>query len=303
MIPFNYHHLYYFYVIAEEGSVTKAAGRLRLSQSSLSMQLGSLENFLERKLFNREGKKLFLTEEGQHILSYAKAIFDLGEELSDSLGDRAIKGQLRIQIGVSGNVPKSFVDALLKYLFNHKKSTYITVVERTIEEMIAALSIHKLDMILNDLPHQAPADDGIQNHLIAKIPVVLCSNKQLAKAIKHIPEDLDKIPMILPTAQSQTYHSLQEYFLSHKIKPNVIAEIQDLELVRRLVLSGKGIAPINEITILKGPAKEALKILGKPGQLNIHDSIYLIKKDRKNPHPLVTDVIENFSIKYRRDGR
>lgn len=296
MLPFNYHHLYYFYAIAEEGSVTKAAKKLRLSQSSLSMQLGQFENFLEKKLFEREGKKLYLTEDGRHILSYAKSIFDLGEELSDSLGDRARKGKLRIQIGVSSYVPKSIVDTVLQYLFDHNQPTYINVIEKNMGQMIKDLALHKLDMILNDFPYQASAEQGIENHLLGKIPVLLCANKQLAKKVKQIPKDLNKVPIILPTSQSNTYHAIQEYFLSHKIKPNTLAEIQDLELVRRLVLAGKGIAPINEISILKAPTKEKLVIIGKKTQLNIHDSVYLIKKERKIPHPLVMDLLENFRI-------
>lgn len=296
MIPFNYHHLYYFYVIAEEGSVTGAAKKLRLSQSSLSMQLKQFEDFLEKKLFIREGRKLFLTEEGTHILSYAKAIFDLGQELADSIGDRKTKEKLRIQIGVSGYIPKSFIDTLLNFLFKQNNMAYINLVEKSVSEMIEDLKVHKLDMVLNDLPHQAPAEEGIQNHIIANIPVLLCANTELAKKVRRLPDDLERVPMILPTAQSQTYHALQEYFLSHKIEPHVIAEIQDLELVRRLVLQGKGIAPMNQITITKGPAKEKLKVIGKSGDLNIHDSIYLIKKSRKNSHPLVTRTLEHFTI-------
>lgn len=296
MLPFNYHHLYYFYMIAEEGSVTKAAEKLRLAQSSLSMQLSQFEGFLDKKLFVREGKKMLLTEDGNYILSYAKAIFDLGQELSDSLGDRAKQSQLRIQIGVSPLIAKAFVDSLLNYLLKQKNMPYIDVVEKDFKDMLKDLSTHKLDMILNDLPHQAPADHRIQNYLIASIPVALCVSTEFSKKIKKIPEDLDGQPMILPTSQSQTYHALQEYFLTHKVQPKVIAEIQDIELVRRLVLTGKGIAPINEITIRSAPSKDKLAILGKPDQLKIHDSIYLIKKERKNPHPLVEDLLQKFKI-------
>jgi len=304
MIPFNYHHLYYFYVIAEAGSVTAAAKTLRLSQSSLSMQLAQFEVFLERKLFLREGRRLYLTEDGSAVLSYAKAIFDLGQELTDALGDRPRTGRLRIQIGVSGLVPKSFVDTLLQFLLAQEEKPLLNVAEKTMEEMMKDLSVHKLDMILSDLPCRAQSDEGIENHRIAHIPVSICAGPALAKKICRIPADLEKAPMIIPTSQSQVYHALQEYFLSRNVKPNIIAEIQDLELVRRLVLAGKGIAPINQWTILKGPAKEKLKILGKPDQLGIFDSVYLIKKARKNKHPLVRRILERFhapSLNFKRN--
>jgi LysR family transcriptional activator of nhaA len=296
MLRFNYHHLYYFYMIAEEGSVTHAAKKLRLAQSSLSMQLGQFEAFLEKKLFLREGKKIFLTEDGIHVLSYAKAIFNLGDELADSLGDRARKGQLRIEIGVTNFVPKSFADTLLNFLYVQNEIPYIQLVEKNLTTMIKKLSVHKLDMILSDSAHKAPAEQGIQNHILAKIPVLLCGSKTLTSRVKRFPADLSKVPMILPTAQSRTYHALHDYFITHKIKPQIIAEIQDLELVRRLVLSGKGIAPINAVTIANAPSKEKLIVIKNSNLLKIYDTIYLIKKERKNPHPLVDKVIKSFKV-------
>ena len=99
MIPFNYHHLYYFYTVARMGGISKARGELRLAQPTLSSQIKQFENFLNVKLFEREGKKLVLTDEGRSILSYAAEIFDTGKELIAHLGDISPRGRPRIQIG------------------------------------------------------------------------------------------------------------------------------------------------------------------------------------------------------------
>src|SRR6187431_748149 len=116
MIPFNFHHLYYFYTIAQAGSVSKAAKELRLSQPALSYQLKRLEDFLNVKLFERKGRGLVLTEEGHSALSYAKQIFDAGKEFADGLRDRSEKGRVRIQIGAMDSIPKTSVSELLKYI-------------------------------------------------------------------------------------------------------------------------------------------------------------------------------------------
>ena len=100
MIPFNYHHLYYFYTIAKTGSITKACDTLRLAQPTLSAQLKQFENYLKVKLFEREKKKLILTEEGRQILFYATEIFDVGREMMDRIDDHSYKGRINIQIGV-----------------------------------------------------------------------------------------------------------------------------------------------------------------------------------------------------------
>ena len=64
MLPFNYHHLYYFYIIARQGSISLAARQLSLAQPTLSAQLKQFEEYLGVKLFNREKKGLSLRKKG-----------------------------------------------------------------------------------------------------------------------------------------------------------------------------------------------------------------------------------------------
>ena len=73
----NYHHLYYFKTIAEEGTVSRAAEKLRLGQPTLSAQLKQFEDQLDVQLFERVNKRLVLTEHGRIALDYAKNILDL----------------------------------------------------------------------------------------------------------------------------------------------------------------------------------------------------------------------------------
>lgn len=296
MIPFNYHHLYYFYNVAKEGSVSRAAKTLRLAQPTLSAQLKQFESWLDRKLFLREGKSLILTEDGLRVLSYAKTIFDAGKEMIDHLTDSPSKGRGRLQIGVSGFIPKTIVDSLIRFVLEKSAGTYISVVEKEPSAMQADLETHKLDMILNDLPFRADREEGLENFLLARIPVVFCASRALAARHRSIPSSLNGAPIILPTAQSQTYHALQEYFLARKIKPDIIAEIQDVEVARRLALSGKGIVPLNRLTATQAPAREKLIILGASARIPVHDTLYLTRKRRQVPHPVVTKILEEFKI-------
>ena len=77
----NYHHLRYFWTVARNGSVRKAAEELKVSQPSISAQLRLLEESLGHKLFRRSGRSLVLTEMGQVVLGYADEIFSTGREL------------------------------------------------------------------------------------------------------------------------------------------------------------------------------------------------------------------------------
>ncbi len=299
MTLFNYHHLYYFYCIAEQGTVTRASQLLRISQPALSSQLKQFESFLGKPLFKRQGKQLILTEEGHFVLGYAKSIFDLGNEMLDGLQDRSLQGKMRIQIGVSTTVPKAVTQALIQYVFQLKPRPHLIIKEGQTRSLIKELDVHALDLVLSDSPEQTSTSSSIQNHLLAKIPVVFCTHRTLAKHYAKIPHSLKEAPIILPTAQSQIYHALQTYFLSHQIAPEIIAEVGDVELVRRMVLDKTGVAPINRFTVLKAPANKDLVILNPKGTPGIFDTIYLIEKKRQVSNPIASEIIKKFKINHQ----
>lgn len=299
MLQFNYHHLYYFYAVAEHGSITKAAQSLRISQPALSAQLRQFEDFLDKNLFERKGRRLELTEDGLFVLGYAKSIFDLGNEMVDGLHDRRLEGKIRVQIGVSTSVPKAVVQALIQFLFQMSPRPHLVLKEAQMPTLLEELNMHGLDLMLSDAPVQQSQDSDIRNHLAAKIPVVFCAHRTIAGQFKNIPKDLQGAPLIMPTAQNQIYHALQTYFQSHSITPDIVAEIGDVELVRRMVLDRQGVAPINRFTVLNAPSHDDMVILNPRGTPGILDTVYLIEKKRRAPNPIAARVIQKLRIQYR----
>ncbi len=296
MIPFNFHHLYYFYSVARHGSMSKAAEELRVSQPALSAQLKQLESFLGIRLFEREKRKLVLTEEGRTALSYAHTIFDAGREFMDSLQDTSQKGRIRIQIGVTNSVGKVFANTLVKLILKISPSAHILLKEDTLESMVENLRDHRLDIVLSDVPYQASAEEGIRNRLAGRIPVVFCAHPRFSASLKRFPESLQNVPIILPTAHSGVYQALQEFFSQHKLSPRIVAEIQDTELIHRMALDGIGIAPLNKYSVQQGTFKGSLMILPRQPKHDIHETIYLISKERKKHNPLVGDILGQFRI-------
>lgn len=299
MIPFNFHHLYYFYTIAQSGSVSQAAKDLRLSQPALSYQLKHLEEYLDVQLFERKGRKLVLTEEGRSALSYAKQIFDMGKEFTDGLRDRSQKGRIKIQIGVLNSIPKSFANALLKFILASEPNVHIQLQEDTLPRMLDDLKDHFLDLILADSPAQTSAEDEIQNHLVAKIPIVFCAHPKLAKQYKKLPRDLQNAPVIFPTSDSRVFHSVQEYLAIHKVTPKIVAEIQDIELAYQMAQDGMGIIPLNLSMVLNAP-KNKLVILNESAKHDIHESIFIITKKRKFQHPITHKILRDFRLQDKR---
>lgn len=297
MIPFNYHHLYYFYMIAKEGSISRATAKLRLAQPTLSAQLKQFEHFLGVQLFIRENRNLILTEEGHQVLAYAKMIFDIGRELKDRMVDlNHKKGRIRIQIGVTPSIPKTITETLLTYLLKTDPTLYIVLVKDKLKKLVQDLEDHVIDVILSDAPFIPHKSHHINNHSIGKVPIVFCAHPDLAKKVKSIPKDLANVPLLLPASSKPIFETLQEYFIEHKIEPNIIAEIEDVEIVRRLALRGYGVAALNLLTVLKAPAKDKLKVLKANSQNTLYENFYLLAKIRKSPHPLVDKLVKHFHI-------
>lgn len=297
MIPFNFHHLFYFYNIAKTGSVSETARKLRISQPALSAQIKQFEKFLGISLFERRGRKLVLTEAGHSALSYANIIFDSGQEFIDGLRDKSQKGVLKIQIGVANSVPKTFAAAVLKFIFGSGFKAQVLLHEDTLGNMTQGVRDHALDMVLSDLPVETAAGEGLQNILLGSSPVGFYVRSSLAGKFKGFPRCLNGAPLILPTAQSRISQAVQEFLARRQLTPQVIAEIQDVELIHRMALDGIGIAPLNRYSVTQSPFSGQLTILDKRPSHQIQDTLYLIRKARQKPHPLVEHLANQFTLK------
>ncbi len=302
MYSINYHHLQYFYTIAKEGGISKASKILYLAQSTLSAQLKLLESSLGRKLFERKNRRLFLTEDGRMVLNYAESIFETGRELEDAIRDRPRAGRVAIQVGILNATPRAFGHAVLECLLKDTTLAHVAVQEGSLAELLAGLSQQKLDVVLSDVRIRSQEQGELFNNLICKIPVVLAAAPQLAKRCRKIPEDLAKVPFILPSLPSQVYNQVMDVLADWNIRPNVIAEVQDIELARRLALAGHGIAPLNEFTVAASLPRGGLKVIGAGRSLGIYESVYLVTRKRKWPNPLVERLIRNFRSLLRAHG-
>lgn len=296
MIPFNFHHLYYFYMVAKERSFSRAARALCISQPSLSAQIRQFESYWNFRLLDREGRQISLTEEGALVFDSAKAIFDLAQELADGMSKQKYRIGSRIQLGVSSAVPKAIADSLVRFILEADPQIHLTLRQDRIETMIEDLMVHKLDLILNDFSYPTSFEENIQNHLIATITMVFCANKKKARKLRDLPQGLDGTPLILPTAPDQTHHAVQNYIHANKIKPRIVAEIQDLEVARALVAMGRGVGLLNSYAVAHSPEKDELSVLRDHSRYKITDTIYLIRRERKIPHPLVTRILKEFRI-------
>ena len=295
MIPLNYHHLYYFYVVAKAGSIVKAKEKLLLAQPTISGQLRELETQLGRQLFERKKQRLYLTEEGRFVLDYAQRIFDLGTEMLDTLKDRPIEGRLRAQIGLVTGTPRAIAQALVDYLFTAFPKAHLTVREDDLADLEEDLRAYRLDLILSDTPVSGEADAEFISRLAGRVPVVLAAAPALARRLRPLPSALDDAPLILPAQPSQVYHQVLDLFARWKVKPDIVAEVQDVELARRLAVAGRGVVPLNQRTLNASHPSGGLVIL-KTKPLGVYEPVYLIARQRRWLNPLAERALDGFRL-------
>ncbi len=161
----NYHHLFYFKTIAEEGMVSKAAEKLRLGQPTLSAQLRQFEDSLGIQLFERQHRKLVLTEHGRIALDYAKNIFKMGSEMYEVLQDRVKPLRPTLHLAALDSVPKQIVLQLVKSALRISPCV-VTLSEGKSDELIRELVAHRVDLILTNFMPVATDAKGITPRLI-----------------------------------------------------------------------------------------------------------------------------------------
>jgi len=295
MIPLNYHHLYYFQIVAQEGSIAKAKKKLLLAQPTISGQLRELERQLGRTLFERKKQRLHLTEEGRMVLDYAQRIFGLGSEMLDAINDRPLLGRLRAQIGLVTGTPRAIAQALVAHLFKIFPRAHLTVRDGDLPYLEEELRSYRLDLILSDEPQSGAAGREFISRLAGRLPVVLAAAPRLARKLGRLPQALDGIPMIMPAHPSQAYHQVLDLFARWKVTPDIVAEVQDVELARRLALEGRGVVPLNRVSLKASRPKGSLVAL-RTSPLGVYEPVYLIARERRWLNPMAEHALDHFRL-------
>lgn len=293
MVPLNYNQLYYFYKIAELGSIALASKSVLISSPALSMQLKELEETLGTLLFERVGKKLILTESGTIVFEYARDIFKLGFELKDTIADRR-QGQERtkIEIGCQDSIPKNVADELLAFLIE-TRSCKVLLREGNREQLLKMQNEFKLDLILTNSVPQVDNSYIFESKLLHREELIVVGSPAL-KFTSKFPALLKEVPMILPTYDSSSRQRLDLYFKQHNLLIDVIAEVEDKATEIDLALRGHGL-----ITVMKKSVAHLLKSkqLVEIGSLTgVQEEIWMIIGKRKILNPLALHAMKNFTL-------
>ncbi|MEZ4814947.1 MAG: LysR family transcriptional regulator [Bdellovibrionota bacterium] len=289
----NYHHLFYFKTIAEEGSVSKAAVKLRLGQPTLSAQLKQLEETLEVKLFDRKHKKLILTEQGELAFDYAKSIFKMGFEMYEALHDRIKPNKLSLCIGAIDSVPKQIVLHMVKQALKFSPCQ-ITLLEGRVEELLREVAAHKIDILVtNFLPLNMSAR-GIRRRSIARKPVAFFGAPKFKSLRKNFPYSISSQPLVLPTYDSKLRYGIDQWAMQHKIEIDIAVETQDIAVKKLLAVDGVGLIVASSYSVQRQVLGGELVELGRLE--GIEEELLILSAERKVINPVAAYLMQKFKI-------
>lgn len=289
----NYHHLLYFKVIAEEGSVSKAAKKLLVGQPTLSAQLKQLEDSLGLQLFERQHKKLILTEQGQVALNYAKTIFNMGSEMYEVLHDRIKPLKPSVHIGALDSIPKQVILSLVQAAFKIS-SCQITLSEGKPDELLRELASHRIDLVLSNFIPSGLDGRGLSHRVITKKNVAIYGAPKFKHLRKDFPRSISGQPMIVPSYASRLRYDLDDWSKKNDVQFDIITESQDIAVKKLMSVDGMGLMASAGYAVSRQVQNGELVEIGQLKGVN--EELVLVTAIRKIENGVAKKLMSQFSL-------
>jgi LysR family transcriptional activator of nhaA len=287
----NYHHLLYYWMVVRTGSVAAASTELKLAPPTISVQIRRLEERLGEKLLRRSGRHVVPTEMGQLVYRYADEIFALGRELLDAARGRPTGRPMHVVIGVHDVVPKLIARWLIEPALTLANPVRITCREGASEELLAELSIHRVDVVVADSPIGPNLKVRAYNHLLGETPLSFLGAPGLARKYRSgFPKSLHEAPMLLPTPNTAVRRALDQWFDSLDIRPRVVGEFDDSELCWEFGGNGLGVFPAP--LVLETHLRRLYDVQRIGEAPDVTSRFYAISVERKLKHPAAIAICE-----------
>jgi LysR family transcriptional activator of nhaA len=285
----NYHHLLYFWTVAREGGVSKAAAKLRLSQPTVSAQLRLLEDAIGDRLFQRQGRTLVLTDVGRLVYRYADEIFGIGRELMETLRGRPAGRPLQLLVGVANVVPKLVVYRLLRPATGGTEPVHLVCREDNAEQLVAQLATHALDVVIADTPAPPQLRVKVFSHLLGESDTTIFAPPQQAAQLRRgFPRSLHDVPMLLPTINTALRRGLDEWFDREGLRPRVVGEFEDSALMKVFGHSAGVAFPAPAVIERDVCRFYGVKVAGRTDA--VRERFYAISAERRLKHPAVLAI-------------
>jgi len=286
----NFRHLYYFWVVAKEGSVTRAAERLDVAVQTISAQLALLEQAVGKALLAPHGRRLGLTDAGRIALTYADQIFLLGDQMQEALTRSERDPTMRLTVGISDSLPKLISVRLLEAALRLPQRVKLICFEDNYESLLGDLAVNKLDVVLTDRPVPSGTTLRVFSHLLGESEITLFGIPALAREYRAgFPASLNNAPILLPTRNNALRGRIDHWLETHGLRPDVVGEFDDNALLNTFGRSGLGLFPAP--SALAADVEQQFGAVPVGELSHVSQQFYAVSNERKIKHPAVEAIL------------
>lgn len=285
----NYKHLYYFWVIAREGSIVAASKILHLSPQTLSGQLAELEKSMGDLLFTRRARQLHLTTLGELTFRYAGDMFSIGEDLKRQAELMVQKKIMSLSVGIAASLHKILAYRLIKPAMDLESELNITCSTGANDYLIDQLSRYKFDVILTDQLPSVVSELQLQWYKVAESSLSIFADSTLAEKLKNdFPASLDQHPFLATTVDPPYFSQLIQWFESQHIRPIIRAKIDDSALIK--VFGSAGLGVFAAPTIIENEVCRQYQVQSIGRIESVQETLYAICRPRYSGNAAVEAI-------------
>ena len=287
----NYSHLHYFWTVAREGSIAKAAEALNLTPQTISGQLKLLDAEVGQSLFNRVGRRLVLSETGRVVFEYAEEIFTTGAELASVVRGHQRVGPTSLAVGIVSSMPKLIAERIVAPAIMAERQVRVRCQESSLEQLLSELAVHRLDIVLSDKPVPDSLNIKAFNHRLGESGMSFFAQRSQARRYRgRFPASLMDAPMLLPSPHSALRRRLDDWFEAHKIFPRIVGEFDDSALLKAFGEAGVGIFAGPTVIAEEICRMYRMSVIGETEE--IKERFYAISPERRLRHESVVMITE-----------
>ena len=287
----NYHHLLYFWTVVRTGSVAAASAELRLAPPTVSVQIRRLEEQLGEKLLRRAGRRVVPTEMGQAVFRYADDIFSLGRELVDMVRGRPSGRPMQLVVGVVDVMPKAIAHWLIEPALRLGKPVRIICREADPDQLLAQLAMQNVDVVLTDAPIPPAVKVRAYNHLLGETGVSFLATASLARTHRRrFPKSLHGAPVLIQATNTAIRRSIDQWLDAIDIRPDIVGEFEDSELLWEFGGAGHGIFPVPTVLERHVMRVHGVSLVGRTDEAR--GRYYAISVERRLKHPAAVAIYE-----------
>ncbi|MCR1949475.1 LysR family transcriptional regulator [Clostridium sp. DSM 100503] len=292
----NFRKLKIFYETAKHLNMTKVAKEMYISQPSISQSINELEADLGVKLFDRIGKKLFLTHEGEVFLNYTRRILNLYDEGFKSLREFTDNKKGKIIIGASTTIGTYILPYIIKDFSSKFRDIEISLIIENTKNIENLILENKIDLAF--VEGEIHSEEIIREGEWKDELVFICGDENELKNLQIVSgKMLEDQKLIMREVGSGTREHTELFFKKNKIKFNTFLELGNTEAIKRTVEANLGVGCVS-YRVIEEQVNAGKLFYFRLEEGKIERDLYLIMHKDK----FISNNINMF-IEYIRDKR